>query len=255
MKTKAAVMATALLTIGLISLAAFAEPGPRGQGGPAWGTPPQQQGFGPGYGGGQGYGPGRMQGMQGGRGMHGGRGMQGGQGMMPGGGQGFGRGGQMGRGFAQQGPMGPGFGRGMDRGNPAGLGRLLRQLDLTSEQQEQIRTLHEENQQAVQDARQAVEDARRALQEAVAGEASEEAIRQAATELGNRIGDQAVQMNQLHQSIRDVLTDEQIEQLETLKQQAQDRQEQMQQRLEERRQRLDFQDNPEDEPLLPGPVF
>jgi Spy/CpxP family protein refolding chaperone len=97
--------------------------------------------------------------------------------------------------------------------------RGLRWLNLTEEQREQIRAILEEAEDVSEANREIVADATEALHTAVIEGSDEKAIREAATNLGNALGDQAVQRASIIASIKEVLTDEQLEQLQEMKDQ------------------------------------
>jgi Spy/CpxP family protein refolding chaperone len=105
--------------------------------------------------------------------------------------------------------------RGVERGMM--LARVLRSLDLTDEQKEQVKGILEAAKDKTQAAREALADATKRLHTAVTEGADEAAIREAAANLGKAIGDQAVLRASTMASIKEVLTDEQREQLEKMK--------------------------------------
>jgi len=98
---------------------------------------------------------------------------------------------------------------------------IERRLDLTDEQREQIRQIRQTHRQEQQNARQAVADARKALQDVIATDTERAEIRTAATALGTAIGEQAVVRANTLKAIKEILTDEQREELEKMKQQGQ----------------------------------
>jgi Spy/CpxP family protein refolding chaperone len=97
------------------------------------------------------------------------------------------------------------------------LGRILHRLDLTNEQNEQIKAIREANREKTKDAREAVAETTKALHEAASQEANEATIRAAATAVGNALGDRAVLRATAMASIKKVLTAEQLEKLEELR--------------------------------------
>jgi len=133
-----------------------------------------------------------------------------------------GREGRRQRGGPEFGPERPGrFGMGMGmerRGGPAEPGALgmFGRLDLTDEQKESIKKINEESKEKSKAAAEAVGEARKALQETVA-KGEEAAIRKAAKNLGEVLGDQAVLRAKKMSSIKAVLTPEQLKKLEELK--------------------------------------
>jgi protein CpxP len=138
------------------------------------------------------------------------------------------------RGFGERGPGGP--------GGPFGAVHveLLRGLDLSEAQREQVRTIvtsHREESQALQQRQQA---AMRALQEATEG-TDEAAIRQQGEAVGAVIADAAVLRSKVRAEVWAVLTPEQQAKAEQLRAERKarmaERQKQMQQRMQERRQR------------------
>lgn len=105
-------------------------------------------------------------------------------------------------------------------GGPQGdmiFGLIMRQLDLTDEQREQIKGILEANQEGLETAREAVQDATKALHEAVINDAGEADIRAAATGLGTAIGNEAVLRSAMMASVKQVLTPDQLAQLEKIK--------------------------------------
>lgn len=124
----------------------------------------------------------------------------------------------------------PGHGRkgpGMQKGRPgraAGPGvwmilRMKERLALTDTQIEQLEAIKTEVQPQLKAGAEAVKAKRDALQEAVKSGADEAAIRAAATELGNALGDQAVLKVKSKAQIDKILTDEQKAKLNELKEQ------------------------------------
>jgi Spy/CpxP family protein refolding chaperone len=101
-------------------------------------------------------------------------------------------------------------------------------LDLTKEQYEQVRTILEDNKENAQTAERGVRNAQKALHDAVIDEAGEEAIRNAAAEVGKAIGDQAVLRAQTAASVKGVLTEEQLVKLDTIKEKMQELREDVQ---------------------------
>jgi Spy/CpxP family protein refolding chaperone len=98
-----------------------------------------------------------------------------------------------------------------------GIARALRRLDLTEEQKESVKNILESARETAAPGREAIADAREALHNAVAEDADETVIRQAAIDLGEAIGDQAVSRAATVASIKEVLTEEQIAQLQEIK--------------------------------------
>jgi Spy/CpxP family protein refolding chaperone len=125
----------------------------------------------------------------------------------------------------QQGRMWRGAAAAPDRRPGTGQDTIFqligRRLDLTDEQREQIRQIRQTHREQQQNARQAVADARKALQDAIATDAEPAEIRTAATALGTAIGEQAVVRANTLKAIKEILTDEQREELEKMKQQGQ----------------------------------
>jgi len=123
-----------------------------------------------------------------------------------------------GRGFGAQ-DYGPGWGMQGPGGGILML-RVLRLLNLTEEQQEQIRTILKEKKEPMEAARTAVQNATQALHQAVIEEKGEDPIRTAAQALGEAIGQQAILRASIATSIKAVLTEEQIKKLDELKKQS-----------------------------------
>ncbi|MGD8500315.1 MAG: hypothetical protein PVJ86_06690, partial [Phycisphaerales bacterium] len=90
-------------------------------------------------------------------------------------------------------------------------------LDLTEEQRELIGDILEAGRDACEAGREAVADAAEALHTAVTEGADEAIIREAATNLGTALGDQAVLKASTIASVKEVLTEEQLQQLQEMK--------------------------------------
>ena len=129
------------------------------------------------------------------------------------------------------GPRGEGMG-------PMGLGgpmQMLRELDLTEDQRQQIRALFEEvDQTGVPDR---LRQARESLHDAIEGGADESTLRQQASQLGEVEGDAAVEWARARARIQEILTAEQKKELEQLKQEAEERMEMLRRQREERKAR------------------
>ncbi|MHC4558053.1 MAG: hypothetical protein ACYS80_12200 [Planctomycetota bacterium] len=120
------------------------------------------------------------------------------------------------------GPCCPGAGRmGMGPHDPRdgrdGIRWMLRALDLTEEQKLLIEEILEVAKVEMEVAREAIAEAAKALHEAVIEGADEDIIREAATVLGIAIGDEAVLKVSVITSIKGVLTEEQLAELEEIK--------------------------------------
>ena len=103
------------------------------------------------------------------------------------------------------------------RGGPGGLGRVLRHLDLTDEQQDAIRGVAQRHRESARSLRQELGAARRALRDEVrSGAADETAIRALAAEVAPLAADAAVRRAALYAEIRGLLTDDQRARLEEL---------------------------------------
>ena len=140
--------------------------------------------------------------------------------------------------------QGPGFGgpRGRGPGGPGmGAGMLLRGLDLTEAQRQQIRQLTEQHREATRTIAERLQAARAARQEAMTATPTNEAqIRAAVQQEADVEADLAVQQARLMADVRAVLTPEQLQQVEARRTQRearmQERRERMQQRMQERQQ-------------------
>ena len=141
------------------------------------------------------------------------------------------------RGFGQGAPhrpggrFGPGLGQGPGQQMPV-LG-ILRRLDLTEEQKEQVKTILKDNRETSREAQKAVRNTMKAVHQAVMDEAGEEAIRDAAAQAGRAIGDQAVLRAQVAIDVKSVLTEEQLQKLESIKEKMQVLQQDMKELREE----------------------
>jgi protein CpxP len=118
----------------------------------------------------------------------------------------------------QEGGRRPGPGR-MHRGFDGGFdGLALRELDLTEAQQQEIRSIHEQNRDAGRTFGEKLMEARRALREAtMADPIDESAIRAAAGSLANAEAEAAIGRARVHAQVWKVLTPEQQEKAKTLR--------------------------------------
>lgn len=136
---------------------------------------------------------------------------------------------------------GPGRGRGPgfdgSRRGPGPLGDLmLRRLNLTATQQDQVKQIVD----AHKDAGKALGERARAAQEALqaavtADELNEGAVRAAASDLANVESDMAIERARVHQEVRQILTAEQKTTLKSLQADMKARREAMEKRMDERR--------------------
>ncbi len=126
---------------------------------------------------------------------------------------------------SNRGPRGPMADRDADQGRGGArshgprlpiLGALDR-LDVTDEQQLQIRTILEDNAEGMQATREAMNEAMAALHDATVNEADDAALQAAATQLGIAAGQQATTHVALVKIIKSVLTEEQLSTLAKLK--------------------------------------
>lgn len=99
-------------------------------------------------------------------------------------------------------------------------GNILRiigpELQLTDEQFEQIKDIQQAHEEKIQAAKKDLAEAKKALHEAATEKAGEEAIRQAAAQLGKMTGDLAVLKSEMMLKVREVLTDEQKTKMDQL---------------------------------------
>ena len=113
-------------------------------------------------------------------------------------------------------------------------GTIFRELDLTEDQHEQLRALRQGT------SREIVErlmERRNALNEAVDNGADEATIRQLAFECGEAEGDAGVERARMHAQMMEILTPEQREQYQALKEEQKQKREQRRKRMENRRNR------------------
>lgn len=123
-----------------------------------------------------------------------------------------------------------------DRGGRGGPGAILRELDLSETQREQLRSLRE---QGSHETMERLMQRRQALNEAVENGADEGTIRQLAFETGEAEGDAAVERARMHQQMLEILTPEQREEYAALRQERkkemEERRERFQKRMSNRR--------------------
>lgn len=129
-----------------------------------------------------------------------------------------------------------------DRGGRAGYGRpIFRELELSEDQREQMRALREQGQRGTsRDIFERLRERRNALNEAVDNGADEATIRQLAYEWGEAEGDAAVERARMHAQMMEILTPEQREQYQALRE---ERKQKMEQHKKRRRERMENRRN------------
>jgi Spy/CpxP family protein refolding chaperone len=126
-----------------------------------------------------------------------------------------------------------GYHRGFDHG--FGMGFVLRDLNLTDAQRDQVEAIVQRHRDEFRTAADKTRQARHALGAASgAGSVDESAIRAAASALGDAEGEMAILRARVHSEIWDILTSEQRKKAEAFEQQ---RQQRFEQRRLERQQR------------------
>ncbi|MGH9323650.1 MAG: Spy/CpxP family protein refolding chaperone [Vicinamibacteria bacterium] len=113
--------------------------------------------------------------------------------------------------------------------------RMLRELDLSDDQRQQVRALFDEAR--ATGVHERLVESRKALHDAIEQGADEGTLRQLASELGDVEGDSAVEGSRIQARVRELLTAEQRQELEQLKQEAEARMEERRKRFEERKSR------------------
>ena len=103
----------------------------------------------------------------------------------------------------------------------ARIGRALvlrSELDVTSDQRDQIRGIVKSNKTEIAAAIKPIVESRRALRDAVLSESANESdIRAAADKLGKDIGDAAVRLAPVVEKVRSVMSDEQLDKIREFK--------------------------------------
>lgn len=130
------------------------------------------------------------------------------------------------------------FGKGMGRGHGGHgmMGRLMHELDLTEEQQAQIKGIMKSNREAMKADREAMREAKQKVRElGRADEFNEQAIREAARAAAALGEELAVKRARLHHEIMQVLSEEQRAKAQELREQ---RKERMRERMESRLERM-----------------
>ena len=128
---------------------------------------------------------------------------------------------------------------GMRGGGPAGTFLPLGRLELSDEQRDQVRTVIEENREAVGAQLPEMRAVREALAEAVSSaEVDEERIRSLAAEVGRLAGDAAVRRAQVYAAVWRILTPEQQARAEEIEADREERRSARRERMQERRERM-----------------
>jgi protein CpxP len=117
-------------------------------------------------------------------------------------------------------------------GGPGGEMGILRELDLSQAQRDQLRSLFEEMRATGTMKR--VAEARRALNDAVENLADDSEIQNLAYQLGEAEAAAAIERKQMQQKIENILTDEQRQKLAQARADRKARMEERRQRMEER---------------------
>lgn len=118
-----------------------------------------------------------------------------------------------------------------DREGRGGGGAILRDLDLSDAQREQMRALREGTSRETMER---LMQRRKALNDAVDNGADEGTLRQLAFESGEAEGDAAVERARVHQQMMEILTPDQREQYQALKQEREQKMEQRRERFQQR---------------------
>jgi protein CpxP len=140
----------------------------------------------------------------------------------------------------RRGPDGPGFGRGFGGPFP-----MLRALDLTDAQREQVKAVLDQNKEEARATGERIAAARKAHHDAIETVPSDEGlIRSTANALAGVEADAAVQRSKVYNQIYQILTPEQQEKLKTLKAEHEKRAAEMRQRWQERQQQRQQQATP-----------
>ena len=134
----------------------------------------------------------------------------------------------------RMGPCGPGFGRGP--GGPLGeLGSMFRQLDLSDDQRQQVRSVMQSHEPAFKEIGERMRTARQALDATVTADIVDEAaIRAKSADVAAAEADAAVLRAKVHQEVFSLLTAEQQAKAKELKAERQERMKQRADRLRER---------------------
>jgi len=96
------------------------------------------------------------------------------------------------------------------------LMRIVRRLDLTDDQIEKVKTIAKDNKETAETSEKAIQQARESVHEAVVKGASEAEVRAAAASLSTAITNHAVNKAATMASIRAILTEEQLKELDEL---------------------------------------
>ena len=134
-------------------------------------------------------------------------------------------------------------GFGMGRGPGPGM-EMLRELNLTDAQKEQVRTILQEARST--GVRQRLMEARKTFQDSVDNGAKEDELSELAEQIGDAERDAAMEMASIQSKIQAILTDEQRQELKKLKAEARQKMQERQKRFQEHMN----QKNPGAEPLL-----
>ena len=118
-------------------------------------------------------------------------------------------------------------------GHGGGPGALMRELDLSEEQREQLRALR--GQATARETFERLRTSREALNGAIDNGADEGTLRQLASEVGTAEGDAAVERARMQAELMEILTPEQQQEYRALKAERKEKQEARRKRFEEHR--------------------
>jgi periplasmic protein CpxP/Spy len=136
--------------------------------------------------------------------------------------------GEKGKGRQQCGERGRG---GMERGKRCGAGRMMmmKDLNLTEDQKEQMKAIREKSKEQMKEVHKALGDAHKALREAAASEDIDEAkISELSKSLADNMAEAAILKASIHKEMQALLTDEQ-------KAKCEEKRAEMKKRMEERK--------------------
>lgn len=148
----------------------------------------------------------------------------------------------------RQGRGGKGGHEGMERGRRSVHGRMMKNLDLTEDQKEQMKGLHEKNKEQGKELGKAVGEAQKALRAAAEGDDINEAkIRELSKNLADAMAAMTIHKVQMKKDVDAILTDEQKVKMEEkkaeMKKKREERRAKMKERMEKRKGKKDCDGN------------
>lgn len=146
---------------------------------------------------------------------------------------------------------------GMERGQRGGLGMMMKDLNLTDEQKEKMKGVHESNSEKMKELGKAMAEAQKSLREASEGDTIDEAkIREICKTVADNMAEMAILRAKMKKEVDAILTDEQKAKMEEkkaeMKTKMEERRKQMQERMGKRKEKKEGEGDQAPPPAPPA---